>query len=195
MARVDKDLQIPGNLSVGGTVSFKDDAISPAMLSGNLNRGVIDLLPLLREITAGDIPAAASNGGLLAKDTTPILEIDSSILRLNWAASNSDVVGCAIMSPQDLDKSQVVTLKIRAKMASTTDTPTIAVLFKEDGGSDLGGATAALSDSYQEVTRDITVTADPPVGTYKPWLITLTPGAHTTDALYLTGCWLEYTKK
>lgn len=195
MARVDKDLQVPGNLSVAGAVSLPDDSIKANYLAGNLNIGKIDLLPLLREITTGDIPNAAANGGVLAKDTTPILEIASNVLRLNWAASNSDVVGCALISPPDLDKSASVTLKIRAKMAGATDTPTITVDFREDGGSDLGGATDALSDSFQEVTRSMTVTADPPVGTYKPWLVTLTPGAHTTDALYLTGAWIEYTRR
>lgn len=195
MARVDKDLQIPGNLSVAGAVSLPNDSIKAAYLSGNLNVGKIDLLPLLREITAGDIPNAAAIGGILAKDTTPILEISSNALRLAWAASNSDVVGCAIISPPDLDKAQSVTLKIRAKMAGTTDTPTLTVAFHEDGGSDLGGATAALSDAFAEVSRSMTVTADPPVGTYKPWLITITPGAHTTDALYITGAWIEYTRK
>lgn len=162
-------------------------------------KGVIPLLlTSARELSSNDIINAAGNGGLLAKDTTPILEAINAgtdqQLQLNWASSNSDALTWQVPLPQDLDPSAAITLHARAKMAGATDTPTLTwAAFFGIGDTNCGGATAALSSTVSEVTRSIAASdvASPP----GELTVTLTPGAHTTDALYLYSAWIEYTRK
>lgn len=197
-------ISIPDNVHVGGKLtcdSFDppEESITADALSTSMQLGQIQL-PLVnwRELSAADIINAAGNGGLLAKDTTPILERvnvgTDPALRLKWAATNVDALTISIASPPDLDEAQSVTVKLRAKMSGATDTPVIGVDIREDvGGSNIGGNSGALSSTLATVTRTFTATADPT--TQKGWTITLTPGAHGTDALELYAAWIEYTRK
>lgn len=196
-------INFPGNVSVGGKLTcdrFEAPAnsIDAGALSDSMQLGCIQL-PLVdwRELAAADIQNAAANGGLLAKDTTPILERvnvgTDPALRLKWAATNVDALTISVISPPDLDVSQSVKVKLRARMSGAVDTPTVAVDLREDvGGSNLGGNTGALSSSIATVERACTVTAD--TTTQKAWTITITPGAHGTDLLELYAAWIEYTR-
>lgn len=196
-------INFPGNVSVGGKLTcdrFEAPAnsIDAGALSDSMQLGCIQL-PLVdwRELAAADIQNAAANGGLLAKDTTPILERvnvgTDPALRLKWAATNVDALTISVISPPDLDVAQTVEVKLRARMSGSTDTPTVAVDLREDvGGSNLGGNTGALSSSIATVERACTVTAD--TTTQKAWTITITPGAHGTDLLELYAAWIEYTR-
>lgn len=162
-------------------------------------KGVIQL-PLVqaRELSTNQIINAAGNGGLLAVDSTPILQAINAgtdqQLRLNWAASNSDKIAWHIVLPQDLDPSADMILHTRAYMAGATDTPVLTwQAFFNVGDTDAGGATAALGAALAEQTRTIAAADVPsPPGELS---LTLTPGAHTTDALYLHSAWIEYVRK
>lgn len=193
--------KIVGNLHVDGVLTakvFSPPALSvgAAALTSNLQLGMIQL-PLVswREIITADIPNIAGNGGLLAKDTSPIMErinvgTDPQI-RIRWAATNVDPISISVVSPQDLASGCAVYL--RAKMAAATDTPVIGVDIREDvGASSIGGNTGALSDTISTVSRSFTPTATAAV--LKAWTITLTPAAHGTDALDLYGAWIVYTR-
>lgn len=192
-----------GNVHVEGTLSAKRVSL-PAQtvesddLGANLRIGRM-MIPIisLREIVTNAVPNTAANGGLLASDTTPILErvngATDPALRVKWAASNSDPVSFSVMSPHDLDSTTTVTVTCRAKMGGATDTPAIAVDVREDvGGSDLGGNTGALSDSLANVSRTFTPTATSTA--QKAWTITLTPGTHTTDTVELYGLEITYRR-
>ena len=115
--------------------------------------------------------------------------------RLAWAAAAVDEVQLpSIVYPPDLDDTAAITVCVLAAMAGATDTPTISVGFFEGvGDTDAGGATAAVTGTtIAKYTRAIAA-AD--VGAYpKAAAITLTPGAHGTDALYVYGAWVEYTR-
>jgi hypothetical protein len=82
-----------------------------------------------------------------------------------------------------------------AAMSGATNAPTIAVAYFEGvGDADAGGATAAVTGTtVAEYSRTITaanVGAHPNVAS-----VSLTPGAHAADALYIYAIWIEYVRK
>jgi hypothetical protein len=182
------------------TAKIAANAVTAAKLTATMAVGYIPL-PLLswREIATNDIQAATAHGGLLAKDTTPILErvngATDKQMRLNWAASNSDEIAFGgIAYPPDLDDAAAVEVHILAAMESTTDTPVLAVSFFENtGDSNAGGNTAAVTGTaIAEYTVSIAhgnVGAAPKVCS-----IGIVPAAHTTDKVFVYAVWLEYTR-
>lgn len=156
-------------------------------------------LPLFaaREVATNDIINAAGNGGLLALDTTPVLQrINGSTdkgVTLTWAASNSDEICWNVVAPADLNVSFPVNLIFTAKMGGATNTPACAVMFfSGSGDTNAGGNTAALSSSYAEKT--VTIAATDVGSPGDTWAITFTPGAHTTDTVVLLSARVEYTR-
>jgi len=138
----------------------------------------------------------ASNATALTGSTTPILDMangdtDSGLI-LTWAASNSDAIIFQTPLPPDLDVASDLVVHFRAKMAGSTDTPTIASdAYVNEGDTKVEDVSAALSATYAEKTITIAA-ADIPAGA-QTLTVELTPGAHTTDILYLSAIWVEYT--
>jgi len=182
------------------TTKIAANAVTAAKLTATMATGYIPLpLADAREIATNDIPATASNAGELSSNTTPILgRVNAATdkqLRLTWASSNSDEITWSVVSPPDLDDAAAVEVHILAAMAGATDTPVVAVGFFEGiGDTNAGGNTAAVTGTamaeYSVAIAHGDIAAAP-----KPWSICLTPGAHTTDALYIYGAWIEYTRK
>jgi hypothetical protein len=182
-----------------GTAQLATGAVTAAKLSATLKAGFVPVsLQILREVVSNDIPNTAATGGLLTKNTTPILEFingdTDSAIRLNWAASNSDPVTFQVPLPPDLDEAAVVEVHLRAAMGGATDTPVISAdTFFNEGDTKVEDDSAAITGtSYAEYTISIAA-ADVPAGA-QTMSVELTPGAHTTDALYITAVWVEYTR-
>lgn len=154
----------------------------------------------LREIATNDIQDLAAHGGLLASDSDPSLArvngATDKALRVVWdtSADTDEVQFPPVFMPPDLDAGSDLTIHLLAKMGGTTDTPTIDVqVFDGIGDTEMGGATAALSDTLAELT--VTVDAANISGHPTGFLnISLVPAAHTNDALELYAAWIEYTK-
>ena len=150
-----------------------------------------------REIASDDIQNLAAHGGILAKDSTPILEYTNgdtdSCFRLNWAASDSNPIAIQIPLPPDLNTGAAIVLHFRAKMSGATDTPAIDIdSYFNEGDTKVSDSSAALTSSYAETTISIAA-GDIPSGA-QTLTIEFTPQAHTTDAIYVTATWLEYTR-
>jgi hypothetical protein len=187
----------------GGTLDIQAGA---TIVGEYLLRGVIPLdLFSAREIISNDIVvvadgAAQGSGGILAKDTTPtLLRVNGATdkaARLTWASSNSDEIQFSpVMIPPDFDPSIAITVHLLALAAGATDTPTFDVqVFEGVGDTEMGAATGAVSAALAELTATIPAAglSGHPLGFLN---ICLVPGAHTTDALYLYGAWIEYTRK
>jgi len=181
------------------TVKITDDNVTADKLTNTLATGTLQL-PLVtwREIATNDIQNLAAHGGILAKDSTPILEYvngdTDSALRLNWASSNNNEIAINVILPQDLDATQDMTLHVYAAMAGATDTPVLDLdLFFGVGDTKISDATGAITGaSAAEYTATIAA-ADIPSNSI-PLSIEITPGAHTTDALYVYGIWIEYAR-
>ncbi len=176
--------------------------------------GGVGFIPLdifsLREIgtdTAAEIPNALSeategSGGLLAKDTTPILErtnvgTDESI-RVHWILDDVDEVQFSpIPMPPDLDETADVTLHLVAEMGGATDTTTAMTVNVMDGIGDTdagGNTTPDFTDAISESILTIG-NADISGGPTGFLNISMFPEAHGTDALFLYAAWIEYTRK
>lgn len=190
-----------GTLGTGtvGTTQLAATAVTAAKLSSTLATGFIPVsLTTVREVVTNAIPNASSNGGLLASDTTPILNLTNgdtdSALRLSWAASNSDAITFQVPLPPDLDTNSNVEVHVRAAMEGATDTPVISAdSFFNEGDTKVEDDSAAVTGtSYAEYTITIAA-ADVPAGA-QTLSCELTPGAHTTDALYVTAIWVEYAR-
>lgn len=197
-------LHIPspsGILGAGtvGTSQLAADGVTAAKVTATMRTGFIPLpLAEAREITSNDYVNTAGDAGVLSKNTTPILEringATDKKTRIAWAASNSDEIAWDFSYPPDLDDTAAIVVNLLMLMAGATDTPTVAVSYFEGiGDTNAGGNTTALSASATKKTVSI---AAGDVGTYpNAASIGVVPGAHTTDACYLLGAWIEYTRK
>lgn len=164
-----------------------------------VQRGFIPIpLASFREIASNDTINTAGDAGVLSKNTTPIFERVNAAtdkqLRINWAASNSDEIVASFPYPPDLDDAAPVVVHLLMRSGGATDTPTVAVSYFEGvGDTNAGGNTAALSATVADKT---VVIAASDVGAYPNYAsIGLVVGAHTTDAVFLYGAWIEYVKK
>jgi hypothetical protein len=167
---------------------------------GNFAVGFIPLdLGSLREIATNEIGNTAADAGVLSSDSTPALIrvnlATDKAARVLWVATNVDEVTFPpIPKPPDMDTSQPFTIHLMAYMESTNDTPTIDVqVFDGVGDTEMGGPTAALDDSLAELT--VTVVAANVAAPPGFINISLVPGAHGTDDLYLNAAWIEYVRK
>jgi hypothetical protein len=192
------DTDILDLTGVVGTAALIANAVTAAKLTTTLATGYIPL-PLFgaRKVTTNDVDVIANAGGILAKDTAPILErvnlATDKALRIRWAAASVvEIMLGQFALPADLDTTQPLTLNVLAQMGGATDTPTLALGYWPGvGGANGGGNTGALSSSLALKTASV---AAP--GTYPSMAaITLTPAAHGTDALWLYGAWASYTRK
>lgn len=157
-------------------------------------------LTTLRELSSGGTINLAGHGGQLASDSTPILNTvngdTDGAHRLSWASSNSDAVGFSVPLPPDLDFSQNILIKFLASMAGATDTP----VFSADSYFGLADtkveddSTAITGTTVTEYTITIAAADIEKIGNKRTLSVELTPGAHTTDALYLFALWIEYSK-
>jgi len=184
-----------------GTVATGDiatGAVTAVKLATTLKTGFVPVpLTSVREVVSNNITNAAGNGGILASDTTPIFQFTNgdtdAALRLNWAASNSDPIIFQVPLPPDLDEASAVEVHLRAAMAGATDTPVISAdSYFNEGDTKVEDDSAALSSSVAELTISIAA-GDVPAGA-QTFTCELTPGAHTTDALYVYAIWVEYTR-
>lgn len=174
-------------------------AVTAAKLSTTLKTGFIPVsLASVRELSSGAFINASGNGGLLASDTTPILNTTNGdtdgAWRLAWAASNVDAIGFQVPLPPDLDDASNVEIHFRAAMAATNDTPVISAdSYFNEGDTKVEDDSAAVTGAtYAEYTITIAA-ADVPSGA-QTLSVELTPGAHGTDILYMTALWVEYTR-
>lgn len=190
------------NLATGAvtTIKLADDNVTAAKLTDTLALGMIPLpLGSAREIVANAIPNAAAIGGLLASDTTPILErvngATDKKMRLRWAATNVDALQWDITYPPDLDDTANVIVYVLAAMGGASDTPTLAINYFEGlGDTNAGGNTAAVTGTSIAVySRTITAAN---IGAYPNGAsIEIVPAAHGTDTLLIYAAWVEYTRK
>lgn len=193
------------NLDDVGSGAFIQDAVGsvrPQHLSASMRIGYIELpLDRWRLIATNEIPpiaVASGNGGQLASNTAPALiranAATDKKLTINWASSSSVEITQDFSYRPDMDTRYPVTIHIRAKSAGATDAPVITVgYFEEIGDTNAGGDTAVTSAAIQDLTREI---GNRDVGAYpKNASITLIPGAHTSDALVVTGTYITYIKK
>ena len=108
---------------------------------------------------------------------------------------NADVITWSFVYPPDWDPENNVTIHFLAAMSATNDTPVLTVAYFEGvGDTDAGGATGAVTGTaVAEYTRTITAAN---IGAHPNFAsVSVTPGTHATDALYIYAASVEYVRK
>jgi hypothetical protein len=151
-----------------------------------------------REVDAsGDVGAIAANGGILASDTTPILqgEATDQWQQINWVADDVDPIACQIALPDTLDDTEDVVIEFVVS-SGTTDAADLAVETTWDNNTqvaDVVDDAATKSATPHTVTATVAAADVPASASYLTLIIT--PPAHTTDAIILHGARIKYTGK
>lgn len=183
------------------TAKIADNNITAALLTATMAKGFIPLDIGSLRIIAGNVIGNTSEGMLLDGNTAPSFQRVNSAtdkaLRVIWAASSSvEVQFPPVPKPPDLDGAVALTLHLMMGKDTNTDNTVVvtAGIYDGVGDTDAGGATAALAAA---TLAEYTVTlAAGDLAEHPGFLnICLTPGAHTTDAIWLYGAWLEYARK
>lgn len=153
----------------------------------------------LREAATMAVANAAGNGGVLASDTTPILQpingATDGCQELVWAASNNDAVITQIALPPDLDDAADLVVHMRIRSGGTTDAVgfTVDSWFNEGDTKVVDTSETNQTNTWAEKIATIAA-ADVPAGA-QTLTLSLTPVAHTTDNMQMSALWLEYKTK
>lgn len=153
----------------------------------------------LREAATMAVANAAGNGGILASDTTPILQpingATDGCQELVWAASNNDTVITQIALPPDLDDTADLVVHTRIRSGGTTNAVgfTVDTWFNEGDTKVVDTSETNQTNTWAEKIATISA-ADVPEGA-QTLTLALTPVAHTTDTCQLSALWLEYKTK
>jgi hypothetical protein len=152
-----------------------------------------------REVGTMAVGNIVANGGVLASDTTPILQpingATDGCQRISWAAENVDPIATTIALPPDLDDTADLVLHTRIASEGTTDPVgfTVDTWFNEGDTKVTDTSQTNQTATYAEKITTIAA-ADVPAGA-QTMTISLTPVAHANDDMYLTAAWLEYKTK
>ncbi len=159
-------------------------------------------LSTARGLVSDDIPNQATlAGGILGADTLPVLERSDNAtdksLRIHWVVDGVEEITFGnIPMPPDLDETADITVHLVAELDGSTDDGTVidVQVFNGVGDTEMGGDTTGINDTIGEVTVTI-ANADisgHPTGFLN---ISLVPGGHSTDGIFLYVGWLEYKTK
>lgn len=146
------------------------------------------------------IAVASGNGGQFASDTAPILErvngATDKALRLRWVATDvAEIQFAPVDLPPDLDDTADVTVHLSlGKSANVNTTMTIDVqAFFGIGDTECGAVSSAITNTTP-AEKIVTIAAADVPAAPATLNISLVPGAHASDSLYLYSAWVEYTK-
>lgn len=191
-----------GTLTAGGVgaTQLATGAVTAAKLSASLKTGFVHLpLTAFRLLATNDIAAKGTpDGGLISLDTDPTLKRANGAtdkkLRIAWAAASVVEIVADFVYPPDLDDTAVVEVHLLAASGGATNSPVVAVSYFEGvGDTNAGGNTAAVTGTTV-VEYTVTIAAADVGVAPQAASIGLVPAAHGTDALYLYGAWIEYTR-
>jgi hypothetical protein len=188
-------------LASTGALTIAANAVEASMLGANLGKGHLPLDITMLRIIAADAIGNVSEGMLLDGNTAPTLArvngATDKALRVAWAAAS--VVECQfppVALPGDLDDAAAVTLHFLIAKGTNTDTAAVIDVqaFQGVGDTEMGGNTAALGSAA--LGEYIVTLAAGDIAAHPSFLnVSLVPGAHANDAIYLYAAWVEYTRK
>lgn len=183
------------------TAKILDANVTAAKLTATLAKGFIPLDVGSLRIIAANVIGNTSEGMLLDGNTAPSFQRVNSAtdkaLRVIWASSSS--VECQfppVPKPPDMDGAVDATVHLMlGKDTNTDNTVTVDIqVFDGVGDTECGAATAALGAAALAEYSATVALAD--LGEHPGFLnISLIPGTHTTDAIWLYAAWVEYARK
>jgi hypothetical protein len=178
------------------TASNVEDALT-YLLNSYTTTGFIDVpLSAFREVDAdGDVGDITANGGVLASDTTPVMEAvgTTNAQRLRWATGNADRIAASVACPPDFDGDANATVEFVVNSGTADSFNTAVLVTNWDGGADVTDALTDTATTVVKIAPGTVAAADIP-DTPLVVTVSLTPPAHATDALHLYGCRIRYTR-
>lgn len=191
-----------GTLGAGtvGSSNLAAGAVTGPKLSSTLQTGHIPLDITTVRLISGNAIQNTTEAGVPDGNTSPSLArvngATDKALRLIWAASASGEVQFApVAKPADLDGASAIVLHLMIGKDTNTDNTVVmsAGVFDGVGDTNCGGDTAAIATA---TLTEYTVSVSASDLAEDPGFlnICLTPGTHTTDAIWLYAAWLEYTR-
>lgn len=194
-----------GSVSIADAGSFTAAATVEAALQ-EIYQNLISVqgfIPIslmsLREVSSMAVGNIAANGGLLASDTTPILQpingATDGCQEVVWAAGNADPVIFQVPLPPNLDDAADLVLHTRMRSGGTTNAVgfTVDSWFNEGDTKVTDTSETNQTNTWEEKIATIAA-ADVPAGA-QTVTISLTPVTHATDNMQLSAVWLEYKTK
>jgi hypothetical protein len=172
-----------------------------SMLTATMGVGFIPLDISTLKLIAGDAIGNTTEGMLPDGNTAPSLArvngATDIALRLAWAATVvTELQFAPVPKPPDMDGTAVATFHMMlAKNGNTDNAATVGVkIFDGVGDTNAGGNTAAL-DTASLAEYTVTLAAAD-LAEHPGFLnISVTPGVHANDAIYLYAAWIEYARK
>jgi len=150
-----------------------------------------------RITTNFDVGNITANGGVFGSDTIPVLEAANAatdgVQRLNWASGEVIQITTQAVIPPDIDITADIVFHCRIASESTTDAVgfTVDWFINEGDTKVVDTTTTNQTATYLE---KIAALGNADIGAGSQTItIGLTPVAHTTDKMFLSACWLEYT--
>lgn len=187
-----------GTLSVTGVATIPSltfttltGTITAANLPSNLKTGYIPLDLFTARIISGNAIQNLTEAGVPDGNTNPsIARINGATDKLGrtiWAAgSAAEIQFTTIAPPADFDGTAAWSVNVLAAMAGATDTPTITTVASVGVGINNSSSTAAITGTtIAKYTASKSITT---VNATDPIAVSLTPGTHATDALYVVVC-------
>lgn len=183
------------------TAKILNANVTAAKLTTTMQKGFIPLDITTMKIIGSNVIANTTEGLFPDGNTAPSLQrvnaATDKALRVIWAASSSvETQFAPVPKPPDLDGAAALTLHLMMGKDTNTDNAVTvtAGIYDGVGDTDAGGATAALAAAtLAEYTVSL---AAGDLAEHPGFLnICLTPGTHTTDAIWLYAAWIEYTRK
>lgn len=167
-----------------------------------LAEGTIDVpLTAFRIIASNDIPTlATAAGGVLANNSTPSLKringATNKCLQLRWASSATNVpITATVPLPENLDTSASLVVTARmGKSDSGTNQFTGTVDFITTFNETLTTTKTQTLTATVFATKTHTITAGAVPASAYCMTIELTPGSHTSTAILMTGCRVQYAR-
>lgn len=188
-------------LGTVGTSDLASGAVTAVKLSATLKTGFIPIdITSAREIASNAIQNLAAHGGIMAVDSQPDLAringATDKALRITWAATEVDEIQFPPLAiPPDYDNSGALTIHLLVYKDANMDTGAVIDVqaFSGVGDTEMGGNTAAITETAA-AEKSVSLTGAN-VGAHPGVLnISLVPGTHANDALYLLAAWAEYTR-
>ena len=159
-------------------------------------------LTSFRSLTAGRVVNLAAHGGILASDSTPIMNTiaDGDALWITWAAADVAQIATSVVLPPDCDgTADLVVHMLASKGANVNNACHLdgEAYFGESDVDCFPAAAAAnlLIDTKGEYTATILAADVPDTQASANMTLLLMPEAHAGDVVYLHAVWIEYKKK
>lgn len=190
------------NLAAGAvdTAALGTAAVTAAKLTATMQTGYIPLDITTARIIGSNAIGNTTEGGVPDGNTDPILArvngATDKALRLTWAASSAiEIQFAPIAKPADMDDTAAASVHFMFAKDTNTDTGVVMAVSIWDGvgDSNAGGNTAALAAATL-AEKSVTFAAGDLAAAPGFFNVGLTPGTHTTDAIYCYAAWIEYQR-